>query len=56
MMMQYRPRFLSLWLAAGVAALLILPWYGLDDRFSPPALFAEAPWLRPLALPLLLGL
>jgi hypothetical protein len=56
MTMQNPPRFHSLWLATGVAALLILPWYGLDERFSPPALFAEAPWLRPLALPLLLGL
>ena len=54
--MQKPPRFLALWLAAGFAALLILPWYGLDDRLSPPALFAGAPWLWPLALPLLLGL
>ena len=53
---QNPPRFLSLWLAAGVAALLMLPWYGLDDRISSPALFAGAPWLWPLALPLLLGL
>ena len=55
MTMQKPPPFLTLWLAAGVAALLILPWYGLDDRTSPPALFAGAPWLWPLALPLALG-
>jgi iron(III) transport system permease protein len=54
--MQKPPRFLILWLAAGFAALLILPWYGLDDRLSPPALFAGTPWLWPLTLPLLLGL
>src|SRR6185295_3385891 len=49
------PRFVLAWLLAGVVALLILPWYGLDDRMSSPALFSGAPWLWPLALPLLLA-
>ena len=49
------PRLLVGWLAAGWAGLLVLPWYGLDDGFSSPALFADAPWLLPLALPLVLA-
>jgi iron(III) transport system permease protein len=47
------PRFLLVWLAVGCAGLLLLPWYGLDDSISRPALFAGKPWLLPLALPLL---
>src|SRR5690349_7755621 len=47
--------FLTVWLAAGVASLLVLPWYGLDDAISPPALFANAPWLWPLVVPLLVA-
>jgi iron(III) transport system permease protein len=47
--------FLTVWLAAGAASLLVLPWYGLDDAISPPALFAGARWLWPLAVPLLLA-
>ncbi len=46
-------RPLIVWLALGWAALLLLPWYGLDTGTSPPALFAGSPWLFPLALPLL---
>jgi iron(III) transport system permease protein len=56
MTLRQPPPFLILWLAAGATALLILPWYGLEDRTSPPALFAGTPWLWPLMLPLLLGL
>ena len=55
MTMERPPRTLVVWLAAGWAGLLILPWYGLDDGISPPALFAGRPWLLPLALPLLLA-
>ncbi len=50
------PRFLVVWLVAGWTALLVLPWYGLDDGVSPPALFAGRAWLLPLALPLLLAI
>jgi hypothetical protein len=50
------PRFLVVWLAVGWAALLVLPWYGLDDGLSPPALFAGRLWLLPLGLPLLLAI
>jgi iron(III) transport system permease protein len=46
-------RLLIVWLTLGWAALLALPWYGLDTGTSPPALFANNPWLLPLALPLL---
>ncbi|HET7882349.1 MAG TPA: iron ABC transporter permease [Acetobacteraceae bacterium] len=49
------PRIAATWLLAGAASLLLLPWYGLDDGVSPPALFAGASWLWPLALPLLFG-
>ena len=56
MPMQKASHFPTIWLIVGAAALLLLPWYGLDDRISPPALFAGAPWLWPLVLPLLLGL
>jgi iron(III) transport system permease protein len=35
---------------------LLLPWYGLDDAISAPALFTDAGWLWPLAAPLLLAL
>jgi iron(III) transport system permease protein len=55
MTLRQPPPFLIVWLAAGATALLILPWYGLEDRTSPPALFAGTPWLWPLMLPLLLG-
>ncbi|HME22869.1 MAG TPA: iron ABC transporter permease [Acetobacteraceae bacterium] len=48
-------RFRIVWLAIGWAGLLVLPWYGLDDVVSPPALFAGSPWLLPLALPLLVA-
>ena len=54
--MQRPPRFPLIWVAIGAAALLAVPWYGLDDRLSAPALFAGVPWLWPLALPLLLSL
>lgn len=50
------PRFLLCWLAIGFAGLVLLPWYGLDNGVSPPALFAGRPWLLPLILPLLLAL
>jgi iron(III) transport system permease protein len=50
------PKFLIAWLAVGCAGLLLLPWYGLDDGVSPPALFAGSPWLLPLAAPLLFAL
>jgi iron(III) transport system permease protein len=49
------PRALLVWLTAGWAGLLIVPWYGLDGGISPPALFASRIWLLPLALPLLLA-
>ena len=49
------PRFLLVWLAAGWAGLIVMPWYGLDDGVSPAALFTGHPWLLPLALPLLLA-
>ncbi len=49
------PRFLIVWLAAGAAGLLLLPWYGLDEGVSLPGLFAGNVWLWPLALPLLLA-
>jgi iron(III) transport system permease protein len=54
--MQRPPRFPLIWIGIGAAALLAVPWYGLDDRLSAPALFAGVPWLWPLALPLLLSL
>ena len=47
------PRILIVWLAVGWAGILVLPWYGLDDGVSPPAVFAGNAWLLPLALPLL---
>jgi iron(III) transport system permease protein len=50
------PRFLTGWLAIGLAGLVLLPWYGLDDGASRPALLAGKPWLLPLILPLLLAL
>jgi iron(III) transport system permease protein len=49
------PRALLVWLTAGWAGLLIVPWYGLDGGIAPPALFASRIWLLPLALPLLLA-
>jgi iron(III) transport system permease protein len=49
------PRILAFWLATGWAGLLVVPWYGLDDGVSPPALFTGQPWLMPLALPLLVA-
>ena len=49
------PRSLLVWLASGWAGFVVLPWYGLDAGYSPPALFAGQAWLLPLALPLLLA-
>ncbi|HJU26717.1 MAG TPA: iron ABC transporter permease, partial [Rhodanobacteraceae bacterium] len=34
---------------------MLLPWYGLDEGISYPALFAHAPWLWPLVAPILLA-
>jgi iron(III) transport system permease protein len=48
-------RVLLAWLTCGWASILIVPWYGLDEGVSPPALFAGRAWLLPLALPLLLA-
>jgi iron(III) transport system permease protein len=50
------PRFAATWLGIGAAGLLILPWYGLDNGTSPPALFAGNAWLWPLGLPLIICL
>jgi iron(III) transport system permease protein len=50
---QWLPRILVIWLTVGWAGLLVLPWYGLEDGVSPPALFARSPRLLTLALPLL---
>ena len=50
------PRFLIGWLSVGFTGLALLPWYGLDEGISPPALFTGRFWLLPLVLPLLLAL
>jgi iron(III) transport system permease protein len=49
------PRILIGWLVIGWAGLLVLPWYGLDNAVSPPAVFIGSAWLLPLALPLLVA-
>jgi iron(III) transport system permease protein len=46
-------RALLVWVATGWASILLVPWYGLDDGVSKPALFAGHAWLLPLAAPLL---
>src|SRR5580698_2819310 len=46
-------RALPAWLAFGWSSILLVPWYGLDDGVSKPALFAGHAWLLPLAAPLL---
>jgi iron(III) transport system permease protein len=43
------------WLGIGWAGLLVVPWYGLDDGVSPPAILAGHAWLWLLAAPLLLA-
>ena len=44
-----------IWLGIGWAGLLVVPWYGLDDGVSPPAILARHAWLWLLAAPLLLA-
>ncbi len=48
-------RALPVWLTIAWAGLLVVPWYGLDEGNSPPALLAGRAWLWPLAAPLLLA-
>jgi iron(III) transport system permease protein len=48
-------RALPVWLAISWAGLLVVPWYGLDEGVSPPALLAGHAWLWSLAAPLLLA-
>jgi iron(III) transport system permease protein len=43
------------WLVVGWASLLLVPWYGLDDGVSAPAMFVGHWWLWPLVAPLLLA-
>src|SRR5665213_3903425 len=45
----------TVWLAIAWAGLLVVPWYGLDDGVSSPALLAGRAWLWPLAASLLLA-
>lgn len=44
------------WLGLGWVGLLLIPWYGLDEGTSPPALLAGHLWLWPLVVPLLLAM
>jgi iron(III) transport system permease protein len=48
-------RALPVWLVIGWAGFLVVPWYGLDDGVSPPAMLAGHAWLWPLVAPLLLA-
>src|ERR1700722_16142690 len=48
-------RALIVWLAIAWAGVLVVPWYGLDDGVSRPALLAGHAWLWPLAASLLVA-